>query len=389
MQLPKHLFFLKGVSGTTIKPGLEPGEYAIGDASGVKIHVDVSNIKSCKMICRFPGDPQVWKVKCATPVNNCSDCDRKAGIKIRLRRNPTFDHETYMDTWNSRIFLYPFTPYTGVVTATQVAAFLVEQINYADAHNEKLPVTAIVDPSDASCILITSEHPDIEFDVYNAQDATPNEITEVHEGQSSVLDESAVARMFPLQTGFATIPGAGPDSSYLGCKNPCFITLNGCEPALCGEDRWGGPAANAVHMYSVPASFVLELIVDADEPGYADFLAALEGFIGMACVNRTPLTYDLTVDAAAFTVTATDPTTLTIAFAAPVTAIDEYPANILVTAVAGPHAGVAETWVFNGVDAYTNPATVFVATDELSFEWEPKVTTTEAVQVDTVLTIIL
>lgn len=286
------MLFLSGVSADSIvASGLAATEYYIKDAGGVRIYFQRTHMSRCSRICRFPGVEQVWKVQFLAPglANECDDCSGyKAGLRIRLVRvtNPTFDHETYLDSFST--FVYEFEDATSTTTAANVATDFIAWANADDSHSGPRPFEVVTDPSDGTgaTVLITSKHPDIQFKVSNVRYYPKNVITLDTEHQSSILGASTVARKFPLGIGF--IPGQNPDESWQGCKNPCVIIVKGCLPGGCSDADMVYNSHNAVPLHAVNTPFDLELWVNADDAGYAAFVTALNTALDLTCTDATP-----------------------------------------------------------------------------------------------------
>lgn len=299
MQPQVKQLFISGVDTNTIQNGLESGEYYFRDGNGDALfYFNASHINCCNILKRYDGQEQVVSVKFVAPAqaDPCDDCSGyRAGIRIKLRRgSPTsgvFDHETYLDMLTEKVFEYPFTGTStdASVTAADVAASIIDSINATDAfQGGPLPYTAALDPADNNdeTILITSEDGDISFDVYNLRDYPLNTIYEVTVPKARTLSDSYVKRKFSLGIGF--IPGKDADITWQGCKNPVRIELCGCLPAGCSGTQYS-ETGNAVHLYQPGyAPFNLEIWVDGDDSGYANFITDLNAAITPDCTDVTP-----------------------------------------------------------------------------------------------------
>lgn len=393
MQFINEKFFFEGVSADTVKNGLEAGEVWVGDGLGAMWKTHANWVKEGTILCRFDGDVQSWKIKITEPNSGCDPCDKRSGFEVRMRREPTFDHETYLGTFGTREFFnYPFNNFTTATTAADIAKQFVEDANHVDAYREAPWFTAELDATDVNgeTIIITSKHPDITFDLFNLPDYPENTITEIHEGQGTVLSDTEVKRMFPVNIGFTgVVPGADVEKSWQGCKNPCVLTLSGVITHPMNHGGMAGSWGNALPLYATGgAPFCVEIWLDRDDAGYAAFIAALEAALGITFTDVTPTAYNLAITAADFTVTTPAALTFAVAAAGLVTSIDEYPATLEVVRTSD---NAAEQWSYDAVNArYHNPATNFVAGDAVTFEWEPEVTSGgNAVTVDTELGVTL
>lgn len=281
-------------TGSVVASGLSDGTYYVKDNGGARFYFTPSHVSKCTILCRSTGEAQVSKVVfLASALDNaCDDCSgHLAGIQIRIKRTtfPHFAHEDYLDSFSFRSFV-PEIPNGGSMTAEEVAAAVIELINTIDAYSGgPLPYTAELDPSDANneTILITSAHPDLEFEVFNIRNYPQNTITVETEAVNSTLSDEAVKQQFSLGVGF--IPGRDVDESFMGCKNPCRMVIEGCIPAACGSTS-PGPinSGNAVPIHAVSTPISFEIWVDKDEAGYANFITALNALITPDCTDVTP-----------------------------------------------------------------------------------------------------
>lgn len=292
MLLNSSRFFLTGVDTNSIAAGeIVSGEYYVKDESGVRFYFQASQVTKCTILCRSVGEAQVTKVKFVNSAlaDSCDDCSGDvAGIQIRIKRNPTFNHETYLDSFAFKSFTVDLSAGASA-TAEEVAADILEQINTLDSYTGALPYTAELDPADITneTILITSSDPEIEFDVFNIRYYPENTITSVTEAVAPTLTADHVKRLFGLGVGF--IPGRDADESWQGCKNPCKMVLEGCLPAPCGSSAPGViDTSNAVHGHAVQTPMSFELWLDQDEAGYSDFVTDLNALITPDCSDVTP-----------------------------------------------------------------------------------------------------
>jgi len=194
---------------------------------------------TCSLTCRQGCEPQVWKVKFISPETACSDCNRQAGIQIVHDRHPEFDNQTINDVPNFVPFRYPFTPQTGIITAAQIAAWVLAQVNNPFQNGmDYFGITAVLDASDGTneTVIFTMSEGCENFRVENLIDATQNTITEVFAGMNAVLPATWIAQYFPLQQGLAVIPGAPAPENWYGCQNPCFLHLRNCIPYCTGQE---------------------------------------------------------------------------------------------------------------------------------------------------------
>lgn len=290
MQLNPAAIYLNGIGTGSVYDGLD-GEKNLKDDSGYKFAFLPASVKKATILKRFDGVAKVMSATFIAPVQNPNSIaeTRQAGIKVKIKmvRTPHHDHETYLDSFTTKYFSFPFEDFAGqAVAASDIAAEIVRQINFTDAYSYKNAYTAEVDGGDDTKINITSDHVEVDFDVYNLQGAPKNTIEVETESVAPSLSDSQLKRQFGLGIGW--IPGKDVDVTWPGGKKPALITLN----LGIADDLVKLPyslSQNAVHGYATGGAIAtIQIWVNEDEEGYSDFVTALATAIPVSLTDITP-----------------------------------------------------------------------------------------------------
>lgn len=261
------------------------GEIRIVD----QISIFRDSVRRCQKVCASPCEENIWEIEFGdVDFGDCNACGKSVGFTLVLNRNPDFDNQTYFEYNQRKQYVYQGN-LSGTVTGATLAQWFFDYItdlqNQNDQHDQFLVVPSV------NTNVLTLTFPCNGLAAYsligiyqlpnNNLSASPtNEIPaffEIQPAVEAVLSKEKLLQQFPQEIGH--VFGEAPRDQWTWCQTVCVITLKGCIDACSSffDNQ------NSGHLHTGATPFDLLLYVNSAAPGFADFIADLNGLFPDAC----------------------------------------------------------------------------------------------------------
>jgi len=255
------------------------GEVRIVD----QISILSASVTRCQKVCASPCEENIWEIEFGdVDFGDCNACGKSVGFTLLLNRNPDFDNQTYFEYNQRKQYVYQGN-LSGTVTGATLAQWFFDYItdlqNQNDQHDQFLVVASV------NTNTLTLTFPCNGLAAYsligiyqlpnNNLSASPtNEFpvfTEIQPAVEAVLSKEKLLQQFPQEIGH--VFGEAPRDQWTWCQTVCVITLKGCIDACSSffDNQ------NSGHLHTGATPFDLLLYVNSAAPGFADFIADLNG----------------------------------------------------------------------------------------------------------------
>jgi hypothetical protein len=264
------------------------GEIRIVD----QISILSDSVRRCQKVCASPCQENIWTIEFEdVDFGDCNACGKSVGFTLLLNRNPDFDNQTYFE-YNMRkqyVFqgnLSGTTGSTGAALAQWFYTYITDLQNQNDQHDQFLVEASLGTGPTANVLTLTFPCNGLAayslIGIYqlpnnNLETSEIPVFTETQAAVEAVLSREKLLQQFPQEIGH--VFGEAPRDQWTWCQTVCVITLKGCIDACSSffDNQ------NSGHLHTGATPFDLLLYVNSAAPGFADFIADLNGLFPNAC----------------------------------------------------------------------------------------------------------
>jgi hypothetical protein len=270
------------------------GEVRIVD----QISILSASVTRCQKVCASPCEENIWTIEFGdVDFGDCNACGKSVGFTLLLNRNPDFDNQTYFEYNQRKQYVYQGNlsgTVTGATLATWFFDYITDLQNQNDQHDQFLVVASVGTGPTANVLTLTFPCNGLAayslIGIYqlpnNNLSASPtNEFPVFFEQQAAVeavLSKEKLLQQFPQEIGH--VFGEAPRDQWTWCQTVCVITLKGCIDACSSffDNQ------NSGHLHTGATPFDLLLYVNSAAPGFADFIADLNGLFNPCDLDTLP-----------------------------------------------------------------------------------------------------
>jgi hypothetical protein len=270
------------------------GEVRIVD----QISILSASVTRCQKVCASPCEENIWTIEFGdVDFGDCNACGKSVGFTLLLNRNPDFDNQTYFEYNQRKQYVYQGNlsgTVTGATLATWFFDYITDLQNQNDQHDQFLVVASVGTGPTANVLTLTFPCNGLAayslIGIYqlpnNNLSASPtNEFPVFFEQQAAVeavLSKEKLLQQFPQEIGH--VFGEAPRDQWTWCQTVCVITLKGCIDACSSffDNQ------NSGHLHTGATPFDLLLYVNSAAPGFADFIADLNGLFNPCDLDTIP-----------------------------------------------------------------------------------------------------